>query len=138
VSAKEGSQDPRERHEETFEGRDSNMDDTSKPARPVPSPMVKIVSPVSQRQVEAEQIDFEARAEPWATYELADGTVLKVRTILTNVMRIEGEYDQSGNPIYVVSSQNVIQASAPKKLRGTPTLGASPPSKPSGAGPEVR
>ena len=35
--------------------------------------MVKIVSPVSQRQVEAEQIDFEARAEPWATYELADG-----------------------------------------------------------------
>ena len=101
--------------------------------------MVKIVSPVSQRQVEAEQIDFEARAEPWATYELADGTVLKVRTILTNVMRIEGEYDQSGNPIYVVSSQNVIQASAPKKLRGTPTIGGgSPPSKPSGAGPEVR
>jgi hypothetical protein len=100
--------------------------------------MVKIVSPVSQRQVEAEQIDFEARAEPWASYELADGTVLKVRTLLTNVMRIEGEYDQSGNPVYVVSSQNVVQANSPKKLRGTPTLGASPPSKPSGAGPEVR
>jgi len=112
--------------------------DTSKPVGRVSSTMVKIVSPVSQRQVEAEQVDFEARAEPWATYELSDGTVLKVRTILTNVMRIEGEYDQSGNPVYVVSSQNVIQANAPKKLRGTPTLGVAPPSKPSGGGPEVR
>ncbi len=100
--------------------------------------MVKIVSPVTQRQVDAEQVDFEAKAEPWATYELADGTVLKIRAILSAVMRIEGEYDQSGNPIYVVSSQNVVQANAPKKLRGTPTMGAMPPTKPSGAGPEVR
>ncbi len=100
--------------------------------------MVKIVSPLSQRQAEAEQIDFEAKAEPWASYELADGTILKFRSILTSVMRIEGEYDQSGNPIYVISSQNVVQANAPKKLRGTPTVGAMPPTKPSGAGPEVR
>ncbi len=100
--------------------------------------MVKIVSPVSQRQVEAEQVDFEAKAEPWSAYELADGTILKSRTIVTAVMRIEGEYDQSGNPIYVVSSQNVVQANAPKKLRGTPTFGAIPPTKASGAGPEIR
>src|SRR6266571_3981535 len=86
--------------------------------------MVKIISPVTQRQVEAEQIDFEAKAEPWSTYELTDGTTLKVRVILTGVLRIEGEYDQSGNPIYVVSSQTVIQANAPKKMRGTPTVGA--------------
>src|SRR5438093_1353590 len=89
--------------------------------------MVKIVSPVTQRQVDAEQIDFEAKAEPWTTHELADGTILRVRVILTGVMRIEGEYDQSGNPIYVVSSQTVIQANSPKKLRGTPTVGAMPP-----------
>jgi len=100
--------------------------------------MVKIISPVTQRQVEAEQIDFEAKAEPWSTYELSDGTTLKVRVILTGVLRIEGEYDQSGNPIYVVSSQTVIQANAPKKMRGTPTVGAMPPTRPSGGGPEVR
>jgi len=61
--------------------------------------MVKIISPVTQRQVEAEQIDFEAKTEPWSTYELTDGTTLKVRVILTGVLRIEGEYDQSGNPL---------------------------------------
>jgi hypothetical protein len=100
--------------------------------------MVKIVSPVTQRQVEAEQIDFESKAEPWSTYELADGTTLKVRVILTGVLRIEGEYDPSGNPIYVVSSQTVVQANSPKKIRGTPTGGAMPPTRPSGGGPEVR
>jgi hypothetical protein len=97
--------------------------------------MVKIISPVTQRQVEAEQVDFEAKAEPWSTYELTDGTTLKVRVILTGVLRIEGEYDQSGNPIYVVSSQTVIQANAPKKMRGTPTVGAMPPTGRPAAGP---
>jgi hypothetical protein len=100
--------------------------------------MVKIISPVTQRQVEAEQIDFESKAEPWSTYELSDGTALKIRVILTGVMRIEGEYDQSGNPIYVVSSQTVVQANAPKKIRGSPTGGATPPTRPSSGGPEVR
>ena len=100
--------------------------------------MVKIVSPVTQRQVEAEQVDFESKVEPWSSYELTDGTVLKVRVILTGLLRIEGEYDQSGNPIYVVSSQNVVQANAPKKIRGTPTMGSMPPTRASGGGPEVR
>src|SRR5947208_13716753 len=100
--------------------------------------MVKVISPVSQRQEEAEQFDFESKAEAWSRYQLADGTILKVRVLLTGVVRIEGEYDQSGNPIYVVSSQNVVQANAPKKIRGTPTMGSMPPTRASGGGPEVR
>src|SRR5947199_10727162 len=97
--------------------------------------MVKIVSPITQRQVDAEQIDFEAKAEPWTTHESADGTILRVRVILTGVMRIEGEYDQSGNPIYVVSSQTLIHANSSKKLLGTPTARDMPPDSPSGHGP---
>src|SRR2546430_16905337 len=99
--------------------------------------MVKIISPVTQRQVEAEQVDFEAKAEPWSSYELTDGTILKVRVILTGVLRIEGEYDQSGNPIYVGSSQNVVRANAPKKIPATPTFGPMPPTRPPGGAPAV-
>src|SRR5439155_25527777 len=100
--------------------------------------MVKIISAVTQRQVEAEQVDFEAKAEPWSSYELTDGPILKVRVILTGVLRIEGEYDQSGNPIYVVSSQNVVQANPPKKIRGTPTMCSFAPSRASARGPARR
>jgi hypothetical protein len=97
-----------------------------------------VVSPVSQREGEAAQVEFDAKAEPWAAYELSDGSVLKIRTTPTSVMRLEGEFDQAGNPIYIVNTQNVIQVNAPKKLRGTPTVGGQPPSRPGVAGPEVR
>src|SRR5947208_1967997 len=100
--------------------------------------MVKIISPVTQRQVEVEQVDFELKAESWFSYELIDDTILKIRVILTGVLQIENEYDQSGNPIYVVSSQNVVQANAPKKIRGTPTMGSMPPTRASGNKPEIR
>lgn len=99
--------------------------------------MVKVVSPVSQREIEGIQVDFESVAEPWASYKLTDGSMLKVRTIVTTVLRLEGEYDAAGNPIYTVSSQTVVQVNAPKNLRGTPT-GQSPPTSPKHGGPEVR
>src|SRR5512136_3073140 len=75
----------------------------------LPRGMVKVVSPVSQREVEGTQVDFESVAEPWASYKLSDGSTLKVRTILTAVLRLEGEFDAAGNPIYTVSSQTIVQ-----------------------------
>jgi hypothetical protein len=102
--------------------------------------MVKVVSPLSQREVEGTQVDFESTAEPWASYKLSDGSVLKVRTILTAILRLEGEYDAAGNPIYTVSSQTVVQVNAPKNLRGTPSIPGGPgmPTAPRRGGPEVR
>ncbi len=102
--------------------------------------MVKVVSPVSQREVEGSQMDFDSVAEPWASYKLSDGTTLKVRTIVTAVLRLEGEYDAAGNPIYTVSSQTVVQVNAPKSLRGVPTIpgGAGAPTVARRGGPEVR
>lgn len=84
--------------------------------------MVKIVSPLSQKEVEGTLVDFEGVAEPWASYKLKDGTSLKVRTIVTAVIRLGGEYDAGGNPVYTVSSVTAVQVSAPKNLRGTPTV----------------
>jgi hypothetical protein len=100
--------------------------------------MVKVVSPVSQREVEGTQVDFESVAEPWASYKLSDGSTLKVRTILTAVLRLEGEYDAAGNPIYTVSSQTIVQVNAPKTLRGVPTTGTPPSTAGRRGGPEVR
>ncbi len=101
--------------------------------------MVKIVSPVSHREVEAVNTDFEAKSEPWVTYDLSDGTVLKIRTLVTGIMRLEGEHDAGGNPVYTVSTQVVIRVvSAPKELRGPPTSPMTPPGRASAGGPEIR
>ncbi len=102
-------------------------------------PMVRVVSPISNREVEAVTVDFDAKSEPWATYELSDGSVIKLRTTISGVFRLEGEYDQGGNPAYSVSSNTVIRVvSAPKGLRGQPTNVSAAPGKPATTGPEVR
>jgi len=105
----------------------------------VPCAMVKVVSPISHREVEALNLDFEAKSEPWINYDLSDGTILKIRTLVTGVMRLEGEHDPAGNPLYNVSTQVVIRVvSSPKDLRGSPTSQTTLPGRASTGGPEVR
>ena len=47
---------------------------------------------------EKEDIEFEAINEPWSRYKLADGTILELKLILTNLW--VASKDQSGNPLY--------------------------------------
>ena len=47
-----------------------------------------------------EEVDFENEKEEWNVYKLADGTTLKVKVVLVNVVRSRDKYDPLGNPIY--------------------------------------
>jgi hypothetical protein len=102
--------------------------------------MVKLISPISNREVEAVSVDFDAKAERWSTYELSDGSTIKLRTTPVSITRFEGEHDQAGNPMYTISSNTIIRVvSAPKELRGPPTPAVQAPvSKPLVTGPEIR
>jgi len=101
--------------------------------------MVKIVSPNSQREVEAVPVDFDAKMEPWSTISLEDGSVIKLRTVVTGVTRLEGEHDQQGHPVYMVNSNTIIRVvSAPKELRGPPSVPTGRSSGTPSGGPEVR
>jgi hypothetical protein len=55
-------------------------------------------------------------------------------------MRLEGEHDPVGNPLYNVSTQIVIRVvNAPKDLRGSPTGATTPPpGRGYTGGPEIR
>lgn len=46
--------------------------------------------------------------DEWNEYELEDGSVIRTRTIITKVLRLDGYFDPYGNPIYVVQSQMVV------------------------------
>jgi len=95
-----------------------------------------VLSPVSGVEVDAEEVDFESTAEPWATYKLADGTTLKVKVVVTKVVRFR-DYDQHGDPVYQVFSNTVIRVTGvPPNLKGRPL---KPPDRPAPAsGMEVR
>jgi len=58
---------------------------------------------------EGESLDFTEHTEHWNTYKLSDGTLLKVRIVLTGVKRLK-KYNPDGEPIYIIQSQNIVRA----------------------------
>lgn len=69
------------------------------------------------RDVEATELSFQVGGENWNQYLIDDGTVIRMKTVVTEVVRIDGEYDAEGNPIYLVRSSNVVAVSAPEKMK---------------------
>jgi len=67
---------------------------------------------------EGEEVDFENEKEEWNVYKLSDGSTLKVKLVLVNVVRSRDKYDPLGNPIYGITSQNIIKVlNVPEKLK---------------------
>ena len=79
--------------------------------------------PYKNELKEAELIDVQQAREEWNQYLLADGSVVKIKIVVTEVWRIEREYDGDGNPVYIVRSGNVMGVTAPDALRKPTTPG---------------
>ena len=54
--------------------------------------------------------------EPWTTVTCEDGTKIKLRSIVKDVQRMEGEWDADGNPLYQFVSQQIVFLSVPEYL----------------------
>jgi hypothetical protein len=70
------------------------------------------------KEVEVTVLSFQVGGEHWNEYLVDDGTVIRMKTVATEINRIDQEYDEEGNPVYLVKSTNVVNVSAPEKLRG--------------------
>ena len=80
----------------------------------------KVKVPFNGQTVDAETVDVTQASERWNEYLLDDGTILKVKLVLTNVYRIEGQFDADGNPVYILQSTNVVSTNAPNDLQKKP------------------
>lgn len=63
------------------------------------------------------EVDFEAEQEPWSKYKLTDGSTIKLRSIVTKIVRAKNKYDPDGNPIYFIKTSNIMEVTAPDKLK---------------------
>ncbi len=77
----------------------------------------KIPTPPDGRLREAELIRIENSQENSNTYELSDGSLLTLKTVVTEIWRVDGVYDQEGNPMYVTKSGNIATVTSPEILR---------------------
>ncbi len=54
--------------------------------------------------------------ERWTEITLDDGSVLRLKPVVTRAIRLEGKFDGDGSPIDVVQSANVLTVDAPERL----------------------
>jgi hypothetical protein len=68
------------------------------------------------KTVEGESVEFDPVREEWSTYTCQDGTTLRLRSVVTEIIRLD-EYNPQGDPIYMINSQNILRADIPEKLK---------------------
>jgi hypothetical protein len=70
-----------------------------------------------QDPVDAELVDVRDSKEQWNIYELADGTVLRLKPVVSEIWRIIGAHDAEGNPQYLTKATIVTALTVRDDLR---------------------
>ena len=63
------------------------------------------------------QRDIKKAEEHWSSYTLDDGSILKIRPVLVDVVRARNKFADDGTPMYFLKSALIINVKAPAKLR---------------------
>src|ERR1019366_1039703 len=72
--------------------------------------------PYLGRQVPGQAVEFEPTAEPWTQYKLADGSEVKIKSVLLNAARLD-EFNEQGDPVYQFQFQQILSIVAPDSLK---------------------
>jgi hypothetical protein len=67
---------------------------------------------------EGVDVPIQESTERWSELLLDDGTTIRVKQVVGQVLRVDGEWDEEGNPLYVVKSNpQVALVHVQKSLR---------------------
>jgi len=73
------------------------------------------------KSVDAWDVPIEESIERWTEIRLEDGAVLRVKVVVSNVIRLV-EKDEQGNPRYAINSANAVVLSVPPKKASDRTV----------------
>ncbi len=68
------------------------------------------------REVPAEELDFEPLRESWNEYRTEDGTLVKLKTVVAKITRLD-EYTAEGDPVYNITSSNIVTATVQSQMK---------------------
>lgn len=69
---------------------------------------MKIKMNLGGNVIEAEKMDFKQIEENWSLYRLEDGTIVKIKLIVSDVFKLPGNDPLTGMPQLLVKSTNVM------------------------------
>jgi len=58
---------------------------------------------VNGKEVEATELHFETGVEEWNEYKLLDGGVVKVKTVVTKIFKVDGQEEA-----YAIRTRNIV------------------------------
>ena len=67
---------------------------------------------VGGNQVEGRRVAFEAVEEPWTKCKLPDGTIIRLKLVVADIVRVDEDLP-GGEPHYVVKSSNILAVDEP-------------------------
>ncbi len=68
------------------------------------------------KTVTGESVKVTAASEPWAEFTLEDGTTVKAKMVLLDVVRLD-TFNAAGDPVYQFQLQYIVGANAPAHLK---------------------
>lgn len=82
----------------------------------MPERKTKVQTPTGL--IDGFEVAVSESTERWTEVMLEDGSVLRLKPVVIAAIRIDGQFDPEGNPIYQLKvNQVMITASAPERLR---------------------
>ena len=75
----------------------------------------RISFPPGGTPVDVTEIGFRPKGEYWNEYLLDDGTVARVKLVVTTVYRLDRQVDYKGQPVYRIEFRDIVVVSPPEK-----------------------
>lgn len=72
------------------------------------------------KEVEATPVSATSTSEQWNQYLIDDGSMIRTKLVATEFVRIDGEHDADGNPVYLIKWTTVVSVESPEELRRRP------------------
>jgi len=69
------------------------------------------------KAVDGESLEFDPIREEWNSYNCSDGSTIRMKLVVTDIIRLEEHNPQTGEPIYLIQSQNIVRIDVPEKLK---------------------
>ena len=78
----------------------------------------KIVNPSTGKIIEGNIVKIKSPLDLSHNIELSDGTILNFNLVVSRIVRVPDQYDNDGNPFYIMQSSNVLAViNSPDNLR---------------------
>lgn len=64
--------------------------------------------PIMGKLVDGVEVPVEESTERWSELKLEDGTIIRVKQSVAAVIRVDGQWDMEGNPMYIIKSAPAV------------------------------